>query len=1521
MRQLCDTLVDLLAQGLDDAGLRRLALDGPDGDAVEAHLPGDGAGRQHRARTLVQIWKDRDLIDGELLRLVRDRCPKRAGQIEDLAQTQGWTLPPGRPIDVAGRATVRLVLEAEVDSRDLVALARIYAELQALAPGARMEWIGAGAGSLWVEVAMDTATAIGLWERPPPQVAGHPVTSLGGGRAPPVGALPDLPRIWSAEQVLAWLKLALSPAPGALTRLEVPFLDRLYANQGPLFAMETGSPSTAEGTELTLPLALVSSLIEADPTWPYLPDDVSSLVLPALLDLAHARLFTHNGALAVEIPPRLSAIIDATGSVDAALLSALRQRCEGGLRLRLGASAIPRFWAARGAHIHAEDGFLVADPETLVETAALGARRSEVNDPRHAAAGEPRILVLLGEPGMGKSTELRRLADVLWTRSRSSQVELLDLREVGSHEHLRQRLGAISVQGPEGWLLLDSFDECLLRVQTLAEALLALVEGWGGMGPRLVICCRTGAWPASLEASLARAVGHSESAPPFAAMELLPLRKEDTRGWVSHHPGQDADAFIAAVDRAGIGVLAARPITLRMLIEHFDGTSLPAGRTELYEQATRRLADEADDLRREVDGDPLRLRHRLTAAGRIATVLLLSSRTHLWLEPHRGPPPGGVALSDVAGPERGPHEIWSMDDRLLDEVARRSALFSAVGTSGRQFDHQTFAEHLAAAHLIAHGFTGSRALRLLWPPGAAEVAPQLHGLAGWLAALDPSALEQLVEGDPRVLLRTDPAALTPEIRARLVERILAARAAGVEAEDVFTDDFHNLWHPGLEAQLVAALTPQPGLDPERSLNARRSAVRMALHTGLHALAPQLMAIALAPEEHIALRTAAADAVAELDATHSLDPHWTRLARGEAGLDPEGDLRGIALATLWPRRRDLVGLQEVLEISTRTNYLGAMWSFIAQALPDSLEASDLPDLIPLFVDRPEDPGSASEERLWERAFSLAWEGIDRSATLRAALVDVAFRLDAQHRQLPLSPDLIGASAERRHRFIDALLADERCEDNTLSMLTSLLCPTLLRSEDLAWVIARYRAADSTRQRINLRDASRLCLDIEDPTSVDLLLTACVELPDLADWWRPALIGPIALGSVEAEAMRHRFERAHPPELEKPLMERVLTRLAQAEENPAWFPDLLRHLALASESRRLPLAVGPSPETLPGWGAADPLTQSRILDCAQRYLEATDPDAVAWFGSSKVPFSAQAGHLAGRLLQAARPEGLSPNQPWWPRWAATFMELSGAWNSPANFDLAAWAAKAAPASIEAGLRHRLDRASSDFDYQVALQRTDAVWTPAVADLLRAEVSREELPVGRRAAALDRWLRHEGSSAAQLEEMESSLSLPVELRARAAIHRFHHHGSTLPADWWSQISAEVNLARAIAAGLNDWQLSIAGAHRDQPAQVVVDLYRWLTAHRDPSAESWRGEGVAIATTGADWQEELRSRLPEWLAQRADQADIEGLEALKADEPSLLWLIGQARATHLRKSWVPLTPREVVDLLFAGPPPDPGS
>jgi hypothetical protein len=293
------------------------------------------------------------------------------------------------------------------------------------------------------------------------------------------------------------------------------------------------------------------------------------------------------------------------------------------------------------------------------------------------------LLVLCGEPGLGKTTELDLLrANLATSCEKHERLIHLKAREFGSFPDLKGHLEDLPVW--DAWrsggnhltILLDGLDEGLIRIPELVSRLRIFLETKPIENLRLVLSCRSFEWPESEGdqlASLWTRVGTTDH-----IFELEPLRQEDAR-LAAEQKGHAGEKFLQAVHRADVASLASRPITLFFLIEEFRGEEFEAtSRAQLYKNGCRRLCEESNHERalllRRFSSEACSTEEKIEASGRLACALLLGGKHSIHLPTSSQPP---IPSGNVC------HATDLIDNGLLRENVVQHALgtglFTALG--------------------------------------------------------------------------------------------------------------------------------------------------------------------------------------------------------------------------------------------------------------------------------------------------------------------------------------------------------------------------------------------------------------------------------------------------------------------------------------------------------------------------------------------------------------------------------------------------------------------------------------------------------------------------------------------------------------------------------------------------------------------------------------------------------------------------------------------------------------------------
>ena len=928
-----------------------------------------------------------------------------------------------------------------------------------------------------------------------------------------------------------------------------------------------------------------------------------------------------------------------------------------------------RFWAPLGSVAINLDGFLT-DPED-----ELGARLNP-NARSWSALAEQPCLVLLGEPGMGKSTEVERAA---CARVEAGRAKHVDLSLYPNEERLLRDVfddGAVARwigDGAPFELFFDALDESLFLGSALVKNLIARLRGLPLERTRVRIACRTADWPSALEVAL-RAL-YPESA--CSVWELLPLRRKDAIEAARASGVPEPESFVREIVRRDLEPLAIKPLTLEMLIRTSKDGPLPDSRRDLFEKATLLLAREPNELYPRA-GQNLSPAQRLAVAERVAAAMLLCGKTVIARDALDAEPAELVLEQAAGGTERVGEATVEVDVAALSEAVR-TGLFSGAGPTRLGWYHHALAEFLAARWIVGASLAPSQVDSLLFhPEDQRHVIPQLHAVAGWVAVYDSRLLAKLAATDPRLLLSGD-ASLDEAARAQVVEELLR-RIDAVEAHDFdsrLRARYAALKHPGLASQIRPFIR-----DRSKNGMVRRVAIDIAEECGLVELEGELVDLALDSADAYGTRQQAVAALGKIGSASAR----RRLRRfvTEATLeDADDELRGYALHALWPEHLTREELFAALRAPRAPLYYGAYASFVT-SLVGRLRDDDMADALDWAASLLGPVAPPSDERIIDEIVSRVQPLLGDSRVSSAYVRLAAASIQQHHSKRPPGWDALRTAEDPTVRRAHVL--------DVLALVGKDWIPSdgLLGPDDFGWILGQLDTVTDALRRKLIVDvivrAMQFGVGVDD---LDAVLTAALRHDDLANgiagFTRAIDIDSEAAASLREQQRKfaEMMKRRERPLLDPAPVERVRQALEKVEAGDVdAFWHLGRELTLQPDSTHYGEDWKTRITMFSGWNAANDETRARIVSAAKRYVVEGDPKPSEWFCKGRIYYPAIGGCRALRLLLDVEPAALDALPPEiWAKWAPSVVTSRTLGNDrePAELDLLKRAYRSAPGAV--------------------------------------------------------------------------------------------------------------------------------------------------------------------------------------------------------------------------------------------------
>jgi predicted NACHT family NTPase len=1189
-----------------------------------------------------------------------------------------------------------------------------------------------------------------------------------------------------------------------------------------------------------------------------------------------------------------------------------------------------RFWYPRGKTINPDDGGYLPDPEIEY------GRFSNPDVVPVESIGSIPCLVLLGEPGIGKSTATRHAVEevskeaCLWFPLGDYDSDSGLCNAIFGNETFQTWLNGTH----RLYLYLDSLDEGLLSIKILVRILKREL----GKCPcdRLLfrITCRTADWSNSLEEKLKQLWGESN----VGVYELAPLRRVDVIEAAKDNK-LDSDAFLQEIHNREAVPLAIKPITLKFLIETYSQNGqLPPTQKKLYLEGCRLLCKEINPDRCDAGFvGTLTPDKKLIVAARIAAVTVFGNRAGIWLGEDYQSSDKDVTVQELSGgKEKADRDEFAVGRDEIKE-ALGTGLFSSLGTHRIGWTHQTYAEFLAAWYLVQHQMSLTQMMSLITYPNDPDgkLIPQLHEVAAWLAGMVPNVFREILKADPDVLLRSDVATTDVKDREALVENLL--KLYNEEKLPEFDSDnysrYRKLVHPGIVEQIEPYIR-----DLNKSFQARYVAIDIAEVCNLQVLQDDLIDVALDSSQPLKIRVNAVSAVCRIgndEGKARLKP----LVIGEAGGTPDEQLQHYALDAVWPNH---ITAKELFAALTPTQ--SGFYSYRLGSFVQHLQLDDLP-LALEWVEK-QNPLHHSFKKLVDSIMLKAWEHLESPGVLEAIANLVWSRLQQDNRIIPVYNESFFRKAlsrledKKRRRILEAILPRLSNLENDVSLLAHTET-SIVHRRDVPWLIERLLASDCEQVQKTLIRLIWSLFNSNDIEHVDAVLIASQRNSILAEAFS-GFLRSIELDSPQAQKMKSDYLEIH-KEIQKrsqelieyshnqkqPLLESspdigIIALLDELNSGnlAAWW-HICREMTLKPDSTHYEEIFELDLTALPGWNTVDTLTRARLIEAAKKYVLNENPEIDSLYSRTTYE-SDLLGYKALRLLLKEASDFI-PTIPRdvWKKWVPFILAYSPSNNvkdKELDSELVRMAYQNASDEFIATLILLIDQENREYGSISIIGKVEEFWDERLANSLLNKAKDEKLKLECMECLLNQLLEHQIDEAKAFTESLIPLPPPTnrEKRHKAIIAAQSLMKYAEDAGWlvvWSAMQQDVEFGREVVEAVSYaepyFNRKAVNVGQVLPEKQLADLYIWLV-HQYPHAEDPKHEGV-FSPSPRDKIAEWRDSILYHLQERGTSQACKEIERIINNFPELDWLksiLLEAQNLTRRKTWVPLQPSEIIKL-----------
>ena len=1148
-------------------------------------------------------------------------------------------------------------------------------------------------------------------------------------------------------------------------------------------------------------------------------------------------------------------------------------------------------------------------------------------------------LVLLGEPGMGKTYSVGREYKEVSARNAAISVELLGSDSV---EEVRERIFGTDkfLAWKAGSHVLTIFVDSVDGSSVQADSVIAVISN--GLSDveasRLImrLVCRDHNWSLALADQLRRH-WHRGEGEDVGVYQLAKLDVAEIELAAAAN-GIDSESFVQQVRAANAMPLAEIPITLDMLL-HAD--EMTDSRAKLYELGLRRLC------RHSATGatvDEKRLETRQEFASRIAAVMLLCGKQTVDLD-------GDMALKRSSIPMRDlirPAEVGRAESLLQETLD--SALFH--GSGHRQWAHPSFGEFLAAAHLSSHKIAVGEIVKLTTNREGALV-PQLYDTVRWLCGMRDDFLKELAKREPAMLLGSDVSHLSSREYRRYIKQLLSVQDDYAYLKMEKAVGGTSASHPAAATELLPVLQ-----DTELSLTKRRFVFRLLENIDMADVEDYLVELVLNEYDDPVLRHWSARRIVREGSVQSkmcLKPFI--FGRQD---DDEDELKGYALEALWPDHISAAELFQALTAPKRENWIGSYWGFL-----NDLEASlrlgvlDLPAALQWVSSLPAVRGRSSRmEGIAVEIMRLAWQFANLEVVLdafaQAALLRI-MNFRSLFRDDYLWTDGRNKLNDTERAFVDDVVARRNLVKKLLPAvngsdvdISQLIWrePPFLDIRDLEWVLHELDNAESSKQREACAEAIlrllpnqfRAAFDTDVYAQVEMVRQASMrhsELNNLTQHYFCAVFEAPYVVEVKRNHYQEiefhnkiRLRRRGPEPI--PIIQAALDKIHDGEV--LYWQDVIHGLSLESDGGQQDWSLDPNLRRFPSWKDCDDYTRIRILEAAKRFVDqqpALPPveGESGWYRSGRVPFIEVFKYLAlfmiwqldnqhARKMLQDRWSQLSMVVLWYPLRQVHIDSDTDESDRRCQIELLQFVSRRARHSFLGALQFILQPDDSgDLAGFSALDKAEHCWDPSVENLLLRTLEDARFTSESHGRVLTTLLRQGSADAAtyangfvsQNRSNASEKDRVVEFASRLLSH-------CKDMDWeviWAALTSDDEIGKLIVEKVADDEINRLGVGDRMSAGEITELMIWLE-EQYPSEEDPDIDGVHIALTReliVRWRFGIVNEL-RGMNDRDAYAAFERLSLRFPDLQYANYHRVELTSTVARLDWMPADPQDILSL-----------
>lgn len=645
---------------------------------------------------------------------------------------------------------------------------------------------------------------------------------------------------------------------------------------------------------------------------------------------------------------------------------------------------------------------------------------------------DDRWLVLLGEPGIGKSKtliaeyerikniqnsifiNLRDFIDSKWFEEKITETN--DFNEWNQNER-KNRL----------YIFLDALDEAIIQSKQNINYILDFLSSIDGENLFIRMTCRSSEWPDFISSRIVEILDVKKD--EFEQENILVLTPLTTTqiSFALETERINTEIFWGMVKNARISSLTMHPYTLKMLLSLYKHNySIPTSKKDLFSKGAEILCQEHNQTRLYYNPSTISHSDVLEIAQIIAVVSIMSGylniinttsieKTNSYLELIKLQPQLEKKFSKIT--------FSSLQQTL------KSSLFIDIGQGLYTWSHKMITEYLAAEAIISLNID-LEILKNLFVIRVREyvsISKEYLGVISWLLDERKDLLHFIIESQPEILFEIE-YEMPNELREKVIKSIFAKISNTDYRSNIYLDNKYKfLYFDGIEELIKEEFNSGDNKLKIEALKIIQDCNLVKLYSFLEQIVTEV-------KDYLLLKNIIKTLI-------QLAPNDKKINALEYLKleDPDDEITGVVLKELWPNTINFKDLLGYIRIPNNTNLLGKYKSLLYSLEKRDFSAEEILEFTEYIIENNEIPDEFN--KLTDKLFSSAMRLVQIDE-YRDSIFRFIQTLLSDNRELEINRYMSTLNIENRRQLVVYLIE---------SSIPLSRYAWIFKLEDIDWII--------------------------------------------------------------------------------------------------------------------------------------------------------------------------------------------------------------------------------------------------------------------------------------------------------------------------------------------------------------------------------------------------------------------------------------------------------------------------------------